>query len=132
MSVLYIFSYALQYHRWNIALLTLWLCSKMPTNICLFAALYTYFTGGNLNIKFYFSANKLANSHKNVVSFYWVYCWKIIQQRMLVVDNFHVKIRYTYIHFFSYVFQKLYWFHAIKLSKCPKNTFGMWNTQYSI
>ena len=30
---------------------------------------------------------------------YRVYCWTIIQQCMLVVDNFHVKIRYTYTHF---------------------------------
>ena len=31
---------------------------------------------------------------------HWVYCWKIIQQRMFVVDSSHVKIRYTYTHFF--------------------------------
>ena len=29
---------------------------------------------------------------------------KIIQQRMLVVNNFHVKTRYTYIHFFHFFF----------------------------
>ena len=40
-----------------------------------------------------------------VVSLYCVYCCKIIQQRMLVVDNFHVKIRYTYTHFYPYVFK---------------------------
>ena len=121
-----------------------------------------------------------------VVSLYWVYCWRIIQQCMLVVDNFYVKIQYTYTHFFhwsihasrcivvlsvllddytivyacywsfsfknpkhlytflsyvfkscigfvlsycvneknvytfSYGFQKLYWFHVIKLFECQK------------
>ena len=33
-------------------------------------------------------------------SLYRVYCWKIIQKRMIAVDNFHVKIRHTYTHFF--------------------------------
>ena len=34
---------------------------------------------------------------------------------------------------FSYVFQKLCWFRAIKLFECQKkNTFRMRNTQYSI
>ena len=33
---------------------------------------------------------------------------------------------------FSKVFKKLHWFHAMKLFKCRKNTFRMWNTQYSI
>ena len=50
-----------------------------------------------------------------IVSLYRVYCWKIIQQRMLVVDNFHVKIRYTYTHFFSYVFESCIGF---MLSNC--------------
>ena len=31
-----------------------------------------------------------------VVSLYWVYCWTIIQQCMLVVDIFHAKIRYVW------------------------------------
>ena len=35
------------------------------------------------------------------VSLYSVYCWKIIQQRMLVVDNFHIKIPYTNTYFFA-------------------------------
>ena len=33
---------------------------------------------------------------------YSVYCWTNIQQCMLVVDNFHVKIQYTYTHFFIF------------------------------
>ena len=33
---------------------------------------------------------------------------------------------------FSCVFQKLYWFRAIKLFECQENTFGIRNTQYSI
>ena len=41
------------------------------------------------------------------VSLYSVYCWKIIQRRMFVVDNFHVKIRYTYTHFFHMFLQVL-------------------------
>ena len=73
----------------------------------------------------------------------------------MLLDNFHLKIRYTYIHnfhlflkcisfiltncvneenfyMFSYVFQKLCTFRAIKLFKCQtNNTFGMQNTQYS-
>ena len=40
------------------------------------------------------------------VSLYRVYCWKIIQQCMLVVDNFHVKIRYTYTRY-SHMFLKV-------------------------
>ena len=37
------------------------------------------------------------------------------------------------VYMFSYVFQKLYAFRAIKLFKCQKkNTFVMRNTQYSI
>ena len=78
-----------------------------------------------------------------VVLLYLVYCWKIIQQRMLVVNNFHIKIRYIYryllhvfkscigfmllkcvnennVYMFSYVSQKLCWFRAIKLFKCQK------------
>ena len=51
---------------------------------------------------------------QGVVLLYWVYCSKIIQQRILVVENFHLKTPYTY-KFFSYIFQKLYWFSAIKL-----------------
>ena len=38
------------------------------------------------------------------------------------------KVVYT----FSYVFQKLCWFRAIKLFKSQENRFGMRNTQYSI
>ena len=91
-----------------------------------------------------------------VVSLYWVYCWKIIQQRMLVIHNFHVKIRYIYTHFFSYVFkscigfvlsncvnaknvymfsyvfQKYYLFRAIKLFICQKKKKYIWNAKYSI
>ena len=51
-----------------------------------------------------------------VVSLYWVYCWKFIQQRMLVVDNFYIKIRCTYTHFFSNVFKSC--IGGFMLSKC--------------
>ena len=47
--------------------------------------------------KFETLINILINSQV-VVSLYWVYCWKIIQQCILVVDNFHIQIRYTYTH----------------------------------
>ena len=46
-----------------------------------------------------------------VVSLYWMYCWTIIQQYMLVGDNFKVRIRYT---FFSY------------------NSKYIWNSRYTI
>ena len=37
---------------------------------------------------------------QTVVSLYWVYCWTIIQRVwILVVENFDIKIRYTYKHF---------------------------------
>ena len=42
----------------------------------------------------------------------------------------YVNEKNTYM--FSCIFQKLYWFRAIKLFECHKNTFGIWNTQYSI
>ena len=53
---------------------------------------------------------------------------------MLVVDNFHLKFRYTYSyrHFFHTFSKVLLGFHAIKLFECQKNTFGIRNTQYSI
>ena len=80
---------------------------------------------------------------------------------MLVVDNFHVKIRYKRIYLFSffhlflkvlwnlsncvneknvvygyvlfsYVFQMFRRFRAIKLFECQKNTLGIRNTQYSL
>ena len=65
---------------------------------------------------------------------------------MLVVDNFHVKIRYTYTHFFSNIFLKVVLISCYShmffkssigfwLSNCfkrQKSTIGMHNTQYSI
>ena len=56
----------------------------------------------------------------------------IIRQCVLVVDNFRVKIRYTYTHIFSYVFKSCI---DSVLSNCAnekKNTFGMRNIQYSL
>ena len=38
-----------------------------------------------------------------IVSLYWVYCWTIIQQYTLIVDNFHEKKSNTLVPFFSYV-----------------------------
>ena len=91
-----------------------------------------------------------------VVSLYWVYCCEIIQQRMFVVDNFHVKIRYTYKHFF-HMFLKVVLFSCYQnmwiqkmcicfhmffksyvglvASNClnaKKNTLGMRYSQYGI
>ena len=36
------------------------------------------------------------------------------------------------LYMFPYVFQKLYWFRAIKLFKCQKTKFPMQNTQYNL
>ena len=84
----------------------------------------------------------------------WVYCWKIIQQPMLVVDNIHVKIWYTYTKFFHtflkvvlvscyqivwmkkmYIrfhmfFKSSICFQAIKLFKCQKKY--IWNAKHTI
>ena len=63
-----------------------------------------------------------------------LYCWTIIQQCMLVVDKFHVKMRYTYTHFLHMFFKSFVGSELNKLFECKKkrNTFGIRNTQYSI
>ena len=85
-----------------------------------------------------------------LVSLYWVYCWKIIQQHMLVADNFQLKIRYTYTHFFHillkvvlvscnqivWIKKNVYIFHmffkSLNCLNAKQSTFGMRNIQYSI
>ena len=87
-----------------------------------------------------------------VILLYWVYCWRIIQQCMLIVDNFHVKCRYTYTHFFHLLLKVVLvscyqivrmknmciCFSKVGLVSCyqivgmPKNSFGIRNTQYII
>ena len=55
-----------------------------------------------------------------------VYCWKIIQQRMLVFDNFHVKMLYTYTHFSHMFFE-------ISVGFVPTNCLNakyIWNVKY--
>ena len=64
-----------------------------------------------------------------IVTLYWVYYKTIIQQCMLIVDNSHVKIRYT---FFSYVFKSCLSFVSCKIVWMQKNLFGVRNTQYKI
>ena len=67
-----------------------------------------------------------------VVSLYWVYYWTIIQQCMLVVDNFHVKIRYTYTHFFHMFFKSCVGFVLSNCLNVKKIHLGIRNTQFSI
>ena len=79
-----------------------------------------------------------------IVVLYWVYCWKIIQQRMLVVD------RLIHIFFFHIFFKSCIGFmlsNCVNKKMCAcfhmffkssvdfgfkSQTNGMWNTQYSI
>ena len=67
-----------------------------------------------------FRSNVAVGQFTQAVSLYWVYYWKIIQQRMFVVNNFHAKIRYTYTHFFHIFLKLYYWFRAIKLCEWKK------------
>ena len=74
---------------------------------------------------------------KNVYMFSLVISHKplyhcIIQQCMLVVHNFHVKIRYTYTNFFI-CFSKVVSVSCYQIVWMPKQiTFGIRNTQYII
>ena len=77
--------------------------------LCLYAALFYFVKIYRQNKKFKYSIQQFkengANTHgqstQAVVSLYCVYCWKIIQQRMLV-DNFYVKLQYKHIFFICF------------------------------
>ena len=64
-----------------------------------------------------------------VVSLYWVYCWTIIHQCMLVVGNFHVKLRYTYTHFF-HMFLRVVLIMCYQMVWIPRKY--IFNTTYTI
>ena len=101
----------------------------------------------------YIATKTIGQFTQAVVSLYWVYCWTIIQQCMLVVDNFHVKNWYTFFYMIlkdvlcsCYQIERkkkmcicLFMFFksclGFVLSNClnaKENTFEIQNTQYSI
>ena len=57
--------------------------------------------------------NPVGQYTQDVVSLYWVYCWTIIQQSMLVADNFHMKIQYTNTHSFHWAIHNKPLYHCI-------------------
>ena len=89
---------------------------------------------------YWFRAIKLFECQKNTfgeftqadVSLYWMYCVTIIQHCMHVAVNFHVKIRYIYKHFFSYVFKSCIVFVLSNCVNAKKKKKYIWHTKYTI
>ena len=88
----------------------------------------------------------LVNSHKPLYRCIECIVVRLYKSVCMLLIVLHVEIRFTYtfLHTFlksaneknvyisSYVFQKLYWYRAIKLFECQKKKKYIWNTKYTI
>ena len=78
------------------------------------------------------SIKLFGQSTQAVVPLYWVYWCRIIQQRMLVIDNFHEKIRYIFTHFFHIFFKSSIAFVLSKWLNTKKKKIHLYDTSYML